>query len=129
MDDDKDLIEKTIEAVKNIATSVTAAAKHAVEPEPVKSGGGQVVFMPMAGDGFADPLMSPMPMVPVVIAKKKRKAKQGPAMSPPKAKAKRENKSAKKAAKMSAKRAKSPKRKAFAKKTAKNIAKKKKAKR
>ena len=62
MDDDKDLIEKTIEAVKNIATSVTAAAKHAVEPEPVKSGGGQVVFMPMAGDGFADPLMSPMPM-------------------------------------------------------------------
>jgi hypothetical protein len=127
MDDDKDLIEKTIEAVKNIATSVTAAAKHAVEPKPVKSGGGQVVFMPMAGDGFADPLMSPMPMVPVVIAKKRRKAKRGPAMSP--AKAKRENKSAKKAAKMSAKRAKSSKRKTFAKKTAKNIAKKKKAKR
>ena len=56
--DDKSLIEKTLDAVKEIVTSARDAAKHAMEPEPVKPGD-QVVLIPIAGDGFADSLMSP----------------------------------------------------------------------
>lgn len=106
--DDKSLIEKTLDAVKEIATSARDAAKHAMEPEPVKPGD-QVVLIPIAGDGFADSLMSPMPMMPVVIPKKKRMApaKLAPAKIAPalkKAGAKKANKkSSKKAAKKAAK--------------------------
>lgn len=107
--DDKSLIEKTLDAVKEIATSARDAAKHAMEPEPVKPGD-QVVLIPIAGDGFADSLMSPMPMMPVVIPKKKRmapaklaSAKIAPAPKKAAAAKKANKKSSKKAAKKAAK--------------------------
>jgi hypothetical protein len=140
MDNDKDksLIEKMVnkinDVVENIVTTASDAAQHAMEPEPIKPGE-QVVFMPMAGDGFADPLMSPMPTMPVVIPKKKRKApvKLAPAKIPPKnaAPKKTAKKAAKKTVKKSGKKTKSSAgRKAVGKKkTAKKAAKKKKAKR
>lgn len=60
MDDDKEksLVEKMVHkinaAVENIANTASDAAKHAMEPQPVKPGE-PVVLVPMAGDGFADP--------------------------------------------------------------------------
>jgi hypothetical protein len=93
-------------AAKEMATSVTDAAKHAMAPEPLKPGD-KVFLVPMAGDG-ADPLMSPSPMTPVVISKKKRKAPAKPApakiIAPKKAVAKKATKkSSKKAPKKDAK--------------------------
>jgi hypothetical protein len=140
MDDDKEksLVEKMVDkindVVENIANTASDAARHAMEPQPVKPGE-QVVFMPMAGDGFADPLMSPMPMMPVVIPKKKRKVpvKLAPAKIPPKnaAAKKMAKKAAKNTPKKSGKKTKSSAgRKAVGtEKTAKNAARKKKAKR
>ena len=59
-DHDKTLIEKTLQTVKDIASTVSDAAKHAMEPDPVKPGEQPVAFVPMAGDGFADPMMMPV---------------------------------------------------------------------
>jgi hypothetical protein len=70
---DKSLVETTIAAVKEMATSITDAAKHAMEPEPLKPGD-KVFLVPAAGDG-ADPLMSPSPMTPVVVKKRAAKRK------------------------------------------------------
>ena len=126
---DKSIIEKTIETVKDIATKASDAAKKALEPEPPKPGE-EVVFLPAAGDGFADPLMPSALMMPVVVktraAKRKVPAKKAAA-----------KKAAKKSSKKSVTKRKAAKawkpaagRKAFAKnKTTKNSAKKKKAKR
>jgi hypothetical protein len=45
-DKDKSLIEKTIEAVRDIATIASDAAKKAMEPEPLKPGE-KVMMMPL----------------------------------------------------------------------------------
>jgi len=137
MDDDKEksLVEKMVDkindVVENIANTASDAARDAMEPQPVKPGE-QVVFLPMAGDGFADPLMSPMPMMPVVIPNKK-KVKLALAKIPPKnpAAKKMAKKAAKKTRKKSGKKTKSSAgRKAVGrKKMAKKAARKKKAKR
>jgi hypothetical protein len=87
-EDDKSLIEKTIEAVKDIASSVTDAAKSAATPSEEDKM--TVMDVPLVADAAA----MPMPLV----APKKWKA---PAKKPPK-KATAE-KAAKKAAKKSAK--------------------------
>jgi len=122
MDDDKDhdktLIEKTLQTVKDIASTVSDAAKHVMEPDPVKPGEQPVAFVPMAGDGFADPMMMP------VYAPKKRVAKKKTAK---KAAKKASKKSAKKAAKKAPKKSKKAAKKT-AKKTSKKVAKKKKVK-
>jgi hypothetical protein len=55
---DKSLVEKTIEAVKDLATSVTDAAKHAMEPEPIKPED-ELVVLPMEGGGLlGEPALS-----------------------------------------------------------------------
>ncbi len=45
-DEEKSIVEKTIETVKEMATSVTDAAKHAMEPEPLKPEKGVVTMPP-----------------------------------------------------------------------------------
>ena len=72
MDDDKDdksFIEKTIEHVKDIASSVTEAvetattvAKEALEPEPIKLPGDQVAFV--SSTPMAEPTMPPFVVIP-----------------------------------------------------------------
>ena len=119
-DRDKSLIEKTIEAVKDIATIASDAAKKAMEPEPLKPGE-KVMMMPLMDSGLAtEPMMPPF----VVLPRRKSRAKTAS-----KKKAKKAGKSpvAKKSSKKKkAAKAWKPAAKAVAKKTAK---KKKKSKR
>ena len=132
MDDDKDdksLVEKTIKAVKDMASSVTDAAKSAATPSEEEKM--TVMDVPLVADAAA----MPMPLV----APKKRKApvKRAP---PKKATAKKaakktSKKSAAKKSKKAAKRSPAKKTKSSAgqkaigkKKTAKKVAKKKKVK-
>jgi hypothetical protein len=56
--DDKSIFEKTVEAVKDIATIASVAAHKAMEPEPIKPGD-EVVMMPMAATGFMGDTMMP----------------------------------------------------------------------
>jgi hypothetical protein len=125
--DDKSIIEKTIEAVKEIATIASEAAHKAMEPEPIKPGD-EVVMMPMAASGFmGDTMMPPFVVVPRKKKSSKKKAPKPAAKKPAKKSVK---KAANKVAKKSAKKAKSTVgRKAVGKKkTATKAAKKKKAK-
>ena len=95
-EDDKSLIEKTIEAVKDMASSVTDAAKSAATPSEEDKM--TVMDVPLVADAAA----MPMPLV----APKKRKVteKRAPAKTPPKKATaeKAAKKTAKKAAKKSA---------------------------
>ena len=126
MDDDKDdksIVEKTIAAVKDIATIASDAAKKAMEPEPLKPGEQIVAYMPMVNDGL---LADPMP--PFVLAPRRKKSTS---KKVPKKSAKKAAKTTKKTAKRAtAKKTKSAAgRKAVRKKKApKKVAKKKKAK-
>jgi len=92
-EDDKSLIEKTIEAVKDMASSVTDAAKSAATPSEEEKV--TVMDVPLVADAAA------MPMPLVAPKKWKATVKRAPAKTPPK-KATAE-KAAKKAAKKSAK--------------------------
>jgi len=92
-EDDKSLIEKTIEAVKDMASSVTDAAKSAATPSEEEKM--TVMDVPLVADAAA------MPMPLVAPKKWKATVKPAPAKTPPK-KATAE-KAAKKAAKKSAK--------------------------
>jgi hypothetical protein len=92
-EDDKSLIEKTIEAVKDMASSVTDAAKSAATPSEEEKM--TVMDVPLVADAAA------MPMPLVAPKKWKATVKRAPAKTPPK-KATAE-KAAKKAAKKSAK--------------------------
>jgi hypothetical protein len=65
--DEKNLIEKTIEAVKKIAHVASEAAAHAMEPEPLKPGD-KVVLMPMVTDGMMGEGMIP----PLVVVRRKK---------------------------------------------------------
>jgi hypothetical protein len=120
--DDKSIVEKTVDAMKEFAATVSDAAHKAVEPEPIKPGD-EVVMMPMAAAGFMGDTVVP----PFVVVSKQKK-------SPRKSRAKAAKKAAKKSvkktktAKRTAKKAKPPAgRKAVGKKT-KSGAKKNKAK-
>jgi predicted Zn-dependent protease len=73
---DKSIIEKTVETVKDIATKASDAAKKALGPERPKPGE-DVVFLPAAGDGLADPLMPSALMMPVVVKNPSRQ-EEGP---------------------------------------------------
>jgi hypothetical protein len=149
MDDDKDdknLIEKTIETVKEIAHIASEAAKHAMEPEPIKPGD-EVVYMPATGMGImGDSLMPPFVAIPKKARKKKTPDTSGritptydfpaPTSKMPvkkktakKSKTVAKKKPAKKSAKKrAAKKWKSPAKKSAKKSTGKKAVKKKKAK-
>ncbi|THD57111.1 MAG: histidine biosynthesis protein HisIE [Bradyrhizobium sp.] len=78
MDDDKEksIVEKTVQTVKDIASTVSDAAKHAMEPEPLKPGGEAVTYTRMAGDGVvSDPVMAPFV---VISPRKKSTSKKAP---------------------------------------------------
>jgi hypothetical protein len=91
MDDDKNIIEKTIEAVKDIAHTASEAAKHAMELEPIELGEEVVMLAPQGGNLLGEPTMPPF----VIIPRKKSGTK--------KASKKAAKKTAKKTAKKSAK--------------------------
>jgi hypothetical protein len=70
-DQDKSLIEKTIDAVKDVAANASAAAKKAMEPEPLKPGE-RLVMVPLMDSGLAtEPIMPPF----VVLPRRKSRAK------------------------------------------------------
>ena len=78
MDDDKEksIVEKTVQTVKDIASTVSDAAKHAMEPEPLKPGEEAVTYTRMAGDGVvSDPMMPPFVVIP---PRKKSTSKKAP---------------------------------------------------
>jgi hypothetical protein len=119
-DQDKSLIEKTIEAVKDIATIASDAAKKAMEPEPLKPGE-RLVMVPLMDSGLAtEPMMPPFVVLPRRKSRAKTASKKNTKKAGKRSVAKKSSKK-KKAAK-----AWKPAAKAVAKKTAK---KKKKSKR
>jgi hypothetical protein len=67
--DDKSIVEKTVEAVKGLAASISEAARKTAEPEPAKPGD-EVVVMPMATAG----LMSETVVPPFVVVRRPRKS-------------------------------------------------------
>jgi hypothetical protein len=70
-DQDKSLIEKTMDAVKDIATNASDAAKKAMEPEPLKPGE-RLVMVPLMDSGLAiEPMMPPF----VILPRRKLRAK------------------------------------------------------
>ena len=96
MDDDeydKSRIEKAIEAVKDMASSITDAAKSAATPSEEEKM--TVMDVPLVADAAA------MPMPLVAPKKRKAPAKRAPAKTPPKKATTK--KAAKKTAKKSAK--------------------------
>jgi hypothetical protein len=121
MDNEKGVIEKTIEAVEEFASEVKDAAKHMMDPpEPLKPGD-EVVMLPMANDGMFGGPMTPQYMV---IHHRKKRSKKAPKKTAKTAATKTAKKSAKKAVKkVSPKKAK--KSKSAVKKTTKKAAKKK----
>ena len=66
--DDKSIVEKTVDAVKEFAATISEAAHKAVEPEPVKPGD-ELVMMPVAATGF----MGETVMPPFVVIRKQKK--------------------------------------------------------
>jgi hypothetical protein len=103
--DDKSIIDKTLEAVKDIASIAAEAAHRAMEPEPLKPGD-EVVVMPMAAAGF----MGEAVMPPFVIIPRRTNAPSQIAKEAPKRTAKKSTeKTDKKPAKKSSKRKKSAK--------------------
>jgi hypothetical protein len=56
-DDDKSIIEKTIERVKDIAAKASEAAHKAIEPEPIKPGDAVVMMSTAAGGSMGDPVV------------------------------------------------------------------------
>lgn len=137
--DDKSLVEKTIEAVKGMATSVTDAAKSAMEPRPDPeqvAGTTNELYVPPSEPVLAIARQTYMEEVVATAAapKKKRKAPVRPA-APKKSATKKPSKkvpkkAAKKSSKKSAKKTKSSagRKAAGMHKTAKKAVKKKKAK-
>jgi hypothetical protein len=103
--DDKSIIDKTLEAVKDIATIAAEAAHRAMEPEPLKPGD-EVVVMPMAAAGF----MGEAVMPPFVIIPRRTNAPSQIAKEAPKTTAKKSTvKTGKRSAKKSSKRKKTAK--------------------
>jgi len=117
--DDKSIVEKTVEAVKGLAATISEAARKTAEPEPIKSDD-EVVMMPTAAAG----LMSETVVPPFVAIRRPRKSsKKARAKAAKNAKTKSEKKAP---TKKSTKKAKSPTGgKAVAKKTKKRTRKKK----
>lgn len=93
MDNDKSILEKFTDTIKDIANIATDAASHAlsVERPALKADEQAVACMPLAADGFVS---DPMPVAPIAgVPRKKKRAAVKPAA----------RKAAKKAVKKSAK--------------------------
>jgi hypothetical protein len=122
--DDKNFIEKTINAVKEIAHTASEAAKHAMEPDPLKPGD-KIVLMPMVTDGMMGESMMP----PLVVVRRQKKAPKTSSKKPANKAAKKtaKKKTAKKSAKKNAAKKWRSSAKVAKKKTGKKAVKKKKA--
>ena len=88
--DDKSIIEKTLEAVKDIAVVASEPTPKAMEPEPIKPGD-EVVVMPMAAAGLVgEAVMPPFVIIPrrtsapKQISKKHLKPRRNRRRKPPK---------------------------------------------
>jgi hypothetical protein len=66
--DDRSIVGKTVDAVKELAATVSEAAHKAVAPEPVKSHD-EITVVPAAPTGFMDDAVTP---TPVVIRRQKK---------------------------------------------------------
>jgi hypothetical protein len=76
--DDKSIIDKTLEVVKDIAAVAAEAAHKAIEPEPIKPGD-EVVVMPMAAAGFiGEAVMPSFVIIPRRTNAPSRIAKESP---------------------------------------------------
>jgi hypothetical protein len=124
MDKDKGIVEKTIEAAEEFASEVKDAAKHMMDPDPVKPGD-EIVMLPTADDGMFGAPMAPQFMV---IHHRKARSKKSPKKAAKTSAKKAAKKSAKKAVKKVAPKT-AKKSKAVVKKKTKKAAKKRKAKR
>ena len=129
--DDQALVEKTIEAIKGIAMSITANSAIGPKPDPEQAAGTTNEQI-LLGDAAIAPEATPALIAPKKPKKRKKKsAKQvaQPAARTPKKTAKKAaKKAAKKSSKKSAKKTKSSAGRKAVGKTAKKVAKKKKAK-
>src|SRR5882724_2621788 len=131
--DDLALVEKTIENIKDIATSITANSAIGPKPDPEQAAGTTNEQI-LLGDAAIAPEATPALIAPKKPKKRKKKSakqvSQPVAKTPKKTAKKAAKKAAKKSSKKSAKKTKSSAgRKAVGKnKTAKKVAKKKKAK-
>jgi hypothetical protein len=97
--DDKSIIDKTLEAVKNIAAIAAEAAHKAMEPEPLKPGD-EVVVMPMAAAGFmGEAVMPPFVIIPRRTNAPSQIAKEAPKRTAKKSTVKTPKRSAKKSSK------------------------------
>jgi hypothetical protein len=97
--DDKSIIDKTLEAVKDIAAIATEAAHKAMEPEPLKPGD-EVVVMPMAPAGFmGEAVMPPFVIIPRRTNAPSQIAKEAPQRTAKKSTGKTDKKPAKKSSK------------------------------
>jgi hypothetical protein len=94
--DDRSIVGKTVDAVKEFAATVSEAAHKAVNPEPVKSED-EIKVVPAAptGTGFMDDAVPP---TPVVIRRRKRLAKKSQSRATKTAKKVKWSKKAKKSA-------------------------------
>jgi hypothetical protein len=104
MDNEKSILEKITDTVKDIANTAADAASYALTDKPaLKADERAFAYMPLAADGLvSDPLMVP-PVAMAPVAKKKRAAPKRVAKPANKKTAKKAGKKfAKKAAKKSA---------------------------
>jgi hypothetical protein len=120
---DKSIVEKAVEAVKEFAATVSDAADKAMAPERPKPGD-EVVMMPMAAAGFTGETAVP----PFVVVRKQRKAPRKFGEEAAKKTTRKSAKKTKKTAKTAAKKVKSPAGRKAAGTNAKKSAKKKKTK-
>lgn len=97
MGNDKSILEKFTDTVKDIAHIAADAASHALSPEEpaLKPGEHAVAYMPMAADGFVS---DPMIVAPIRASRKKKPVAARPAARKP-----RKNKTARAVARKSAK--------------------------
>ena len=122
--DDKSIVQKTVDAVKGFAATVSEAAHKAMEPEPINPGD-EVVMMPMAATGFPGDTAVP----PFVVVRKQKKSPRKSRAKAAKKTAKRSAKTKKKTAKAAATKAKSSTGRKTVGKKAKKHSKKEKARR
>lgn len=69
--DDKSIVEKTVDVVKEFAAGFTEAAHKAVKSKPTKSDD-EIIMMPSAPTGFMDDAVAP----PLVLVRKKTKSRK-----------------------------------------------------
>jgi hypothetical protein len=121
MDNDKSILEKFTDTVKDIANIATDAASYALSADqPALKDEKAVAYMPLAADGFVS---DPMLVAPIAGARKKKRAATKPAAKKTATKAVKKS-TKKKSVKKTAKRPTAKRPRTMVKKTAKKPAKK-----